>query len=127
MRWGLYASTNRAYNKRFIDSVGWWTMNDNEVCEMDSCSICADLASPKSPVWNRPLLRTENFVVLPSLGALVEGWLLIVPTRHYLCLGALPASVTQEFRNLQDCVYSILVHRYGYACAFEHGPSVAHA
>lgn len=92
---------------------------------MNSCCLCADLASPKSaPIWNQPLFRTENFVVLPSLGALVEGWLLLVPTRHHFCLGALPASVTEEFQELQDLARSILTNRYGCVSAFEHGPSI---
>jgi diadenosine tetraphosphate (Ap4A) HIT family hydrolase len=98
---------------------------NEEACNMTSCCLCADLASAHSvAIWNKPLHRSENFVVLPSLGALVEGWLLIVPTRHFLCLGALPAYVMPELQQLQDEVCSALMARYGAACAFEHGPSV---
>jgi hypothetical protein len=46
---------------------------------MSVCCLCSNLVSENSnEVWNRPLFESANFVVLPSLGSLVQGWLLLV-------------------------------------------------
>ena len=39
--------------------------------------------------YNVRLYETENFAVIPSLGSIVEGWLLIIPKKHYLSYGYL--------------------------------------
>ena len=58
---------------------------------MADCILCSELAvSAEKAPWSAPLVETENFVVVPSLGALVEGWLLIVPKAHHISYGALP-------------------------------------
>lgn len=75
--------------------------------------------------WNEPLFETPNFVVLPSLGALVEGWLLLVPKDHFICMGALPTPLAIEMEQVKDNLYKLLVGVYGDVCAFEHGPSRA--
>ncbi len=40
----------------------------------------ADSSCPR-PVFDREVAATEHFVVLPTLGSLVPGWLLVVPRR----------------------------------------------
>ncbi len=90
---------------------------------MTICCLCANLASGEVAEWNRPLLESPNFVVLPSLGSLVEGWLLIVPKRHHISMGALPVELAEEMLSLKRFVASQLSPRYGALCAFEHGPS----
>jgi len=89
---------------------------------MSSCQLCArDISKP----WNAPLLESPNFVVLPSLGALVEGWLLIVPKRHFVAFGELPDSLIAELLDLKVATSEIISRVYGTVCAFEHGPSKA--
>jgi ATP adenylyltransferase len=89
---------------------------------MSTCQLCA--RDPNKP-WNVPLLESPNFVVLPSLGALVEGWLLIVPKHHFVSFGEIPDTVTSEFVNLKAATCEIIRQVYGTVCAFEHGPSRA--
>jgi diadenosine tetraphosphate (Ap4A) HIT family hydrolase len=77
-------------------------------------------------VWNEPLLETQSFVVIPSLGALVEGWVLIVPKRHEIAMGALANPLLTELRDLKQNVAAALGEYYrSPVCALEHGPSHA--
>lgn len=91
---------------------------------MTSCRLCFNLLL-QAPIeaWNEPLFESPNFVVLPSLGALVEGWLLLVPKNHFICMGALPDSVAAEMQEMKHIICSVLQQCYGQVCAFEHGPS----
>jgi len=51
-------------------------------------------------VYNKTLLESENFKVIPSLGSMVEGWVLIVPKKHYLSFGYLEAYYFEELNEL---------------------------
>lgn len=86
---------------------------------MTFCNLCC---ANSAESWNVPLLESPNFVVLPSLGALVEGWVLLVPKQHFLSMGALPDSLIPEMQDLKRSVCAFLQDTYGTASAFEHGP-----
>src|SRR5579871_5347966 len=87
---------------------------------MSACHLCA--RNTNDP-WNAPLFETPNFVVLPSLGSLIEGWLLIVPKQHFVSFGAVPDSFVAEFLRLKDAMSALMLRNYGTVSAFEHGPS----
>jgi diadenosine tetraphosphate (Ap4A) HIT family hydrolase len=74
-------------------------------------------------IWDKTLFESKNFAVFPSLGALVEGWLLIVPKHHVLCLGALSQELHAELDRLRNEVSFILGEFYGTVKVFEHGPA----
>jgi hypothetical protein len=92
---------------------------------MAKCAICESLKDPREDeFWNAPLFQTDHFVVLPSLGAMVEGWLLIVPKAHYMCMGAVPSVLEAEYFQLREYVRTHLESRYSKPVVlFEHGPS----
>jgi len=91
---------------------------------MANCRLCSAFSvRTKTEDYNNALFESQNFVVLPSLGALVEGWLLLVPKRHFICMGGLPSSLTVEMQAMKEQVATVLMSRYGDVCAFEHGPS----
>lgn len=73
--------------------------------------------------WDQVLLETEHFVVVPSVGALVPGWLLIVPRRSVLAVGALDDESVSELDGIKQVLFQLLRREFGSACAFEHGPS----
>jgi len=52
------------------------------------------------PDYDVVLLETDNFVVLPSLGALVETWLVVVPKRPVSCLAELNDIELSELNSL---------------------------
>lgn len=91
---------------------------------VDNCRLCLDQRSRAvENFWNAPLAESENFWVLPSLGALVEGWLLVVPKDHYLCMGAMPDILLEEMSLIASEVGDLIKTRYGQVCKFEHGPA----
>jgi hypothetical protein len=59
---------------------------------------------------------------MPSLGSIVEGWMLIVPRIHFVSMGALPPELSEEMESLKSRVTQYLTSIYGDLCAFEHGP-----
>jgi diadenosine tetraphosphate (Ap4A) HIT family hydrolase len=94
---------------------------------MSDCTFCSELSAQagRAP-WNEFLIETENFAVVPSLGALVEGWLLIVPKNHYISMGALPLRLRGEADELECRVRALLIGQYEKPITmFEHGPSAA--
>lgn len=74
-----------------------------------------------SESYNQVLFQSENFVVIPSLGSLIEGWLLIVPKEYSLCMGNLSSTLLLELKNLTSFVTAILKSEYGHVVSFEHG------
>lgn len=94
--------------------------------DMRNCCLCSSLISPSTfEAWNYPLFESPNFVVLPSLGALIEGWLLLVPKKHFICMGAVPGSIAAEMQEMKDMICKHVQQYYGQVCVFEHGPSRA--
>lgn len=80
-------------------------------------NIEADLIVPK-----RIILESDNFVVMPTIGCLVEGYLLVVSKKHYTCMGDLPSLLTNELNSLVEIVTSKINEKYKKnAVCFEHG------
>jgi ATP adenylyltransferase len=91
---------------------------------MKKCCLCSTLASPATrPVWDTAVLESSNFVALPSLGSLVEGWLLLIPKQHYLSMGALPVALVSEMEEMKAQLGEQVKSRFGEVCIFEHGPA----
>jgi diadenosine tetraphosphate (Ap4A) HIT family hydrolase len=76
---------------------------------------------------SRVLFRSEEFVVVPSLGQIVEGYLLLVPTKHWTALGDLSESLLGELADLCQSVAAILRKEYGSCVLYEHGTRSASA
>jgi diadenosine tetraphosphate (Ap4A) HIT family hydrolase len=70
---------------------------------------------------DRTVLSTENFRVLPSIGQIVEGYIMVVPTAHYVAMGDLPVGLVEELRALLAFVRKALTETYGNCVLFEHG------
>ena len=91
---------------------------------MSNCRLCHSLGADSSAnVWDKPVIESPNFVAVPSLGALVPGWVLLLPKKHHVAMGAVPSSETAELREIKRALVSRLGQAYGELCAFEHGPS----
>ncbi|MCX6155939.1 MAG: hypothetical protein NT007_17465 [Candidatus Kapabacteria bacterium] len=72
--------------------------------------------------YNEILFESENFIVIPSLGSLVEGWLLIVPRHEYLSLLCINNdSLLNELVELSNFVGELMVKEFGCVTMFEHG------
>ena len=68
------------------------------------------------------LKKTHNFYVIPSIGSIVEGYLLLNIKNHLPSFGEMDEHFLDEFLMLKDEVKDALEHMYGRGCIFyEHG------
>ncbi|MCF7817474.1 MAG: hypothetical protein K9M54_06305 [Kiritimatiellales bacterium] len=74
------------------------------------------------PLWDVPLFESESFVALPSIGSLVEGWMLVVPKEFALNIGFMDEKLQNELLRFSQKVARVLEKEYGPIAAFEHGP-----
>jgi ATP adenylyltransferase len=68
------------------------------------------------------LLESKHFNVVPSLGSLVEGWVLITPKEESLNFSMLSEERYSELENLISEIRNIQISLYGSSLIFEHGP-----
>jgi diadenosine tetraphosphate (Ap4A) HIT family hydrolase len=73
--------------------------------------------------WDQVLFETDRFVVVPTVGALVEGWLLVVTRESHVCMGAIDNRLRRELRLVIALFTAALRDCYGNVAIFEHGPS----
>ena len=76
--------------------------------------------------FNRVLYQDEHFVVVPALGQIVEGYLLIVARNHYNSIANIPEELQQSFLHLKEKVVSVLAAEYSKPVFFEHGSLSSH-
>ena len=89
------------------------------------CRFCdALILTPAARRFSEmPIVETERFVVWPSLGGFLEGWVLILPKMHRLSVGACPPEWLRELDDLVTVVTGRIEDAYGEAAVFEHGPA----
>jgi len=76
---------------------------------------------PPNSTCEREILRTERFVALPSLGALVPGWTLLVPRRPILSLAETTSQERVELAQLADTIAKRVRTEDNQVFCFEHG------
>lgn len=89
------------------------------------CPFCeaAELSRHDVAWFNKPIYETPNFTVLPSLGAMVKGWLLVSPKQHVLNSSLISRELRSEFRDLLAYTREHVVRAFGSVAVFEHGAS----
>jgi ATP adenylyltransferase len=70
----------------------------------------------------RFLFKDDDFIVLPMIGQMVEGYLLIIPVDHYMSYSHLQPRLYCKLQRLKSEVSKILELTYGAPIFFEHGP-----
>ena len=94
------------------------------------CDLCDELAGGRANAFwslydgapaDRTVLRTGTFSVLPSIGQLVEGYLLVVPRAHVRALSQLDGDALAELERLKATLSARLLPLYGAPIFFEHG------
>ncbi len=92
-----------------------------------ACDFCRHLdAAPPVPEQWAVLAEDAHFVAVPSIGALVPGWMLIVPRQHELSLAALDTSGQDRLWRFANPIAERVAVKYGPVSLFEHGPAKAH-
>lgn len=93
----------------------------------EQCRYCVRFLSSwgvqREAIWNTPIMESEHFVVVPTLGMLVPGWLLIVTKGHYLNMALLPNAYYQELDEVKTATRRELTEKFGLPVLFEHGPA----
>jgi diadenosine tetraphosphate (Ap4A) HIT family hydrolase len=97
----------------------------------DICTFCDEVSGAEKRFYDLglaetpddyQLLQTDDFVVVPCIGALTDWYVLIVPRRHVLSSGWLSDDERTELRKLVDRVTAKLIERTGHeVVTFEHG------
>jgi diadenosine tetraphosphate (Ap4A) HIT family hydrolase len=92
---------------------------------MNNCEFCAEFEKGNfglNGIEDRILYKSDNFVVFPSVGQIVEGYLLITSKDHYISMGAVPEQLHAELESVEDKVRNVLGKVYTTPLFFEHGP-----
>lgn len=93
----------------------------------ETCAYCSNILSSTSqpPVepWNKVIYETSSFVVTPTVGALIESWVLIISKRHVPAMGALTREELCELNGLVMKIKNLMESTYDSVVIFEHGPA----
>jgi len=87
------------------------------------CKFCQKFggATGGDQIADHILFESDNFVVVPTIGSIVPGWLLVVPRSHFLSVGSYSAARFQEFVKIQEAAAEALRECFGPVSCFEHG------
>ncbi len=97
---------------------------------MNNCEFCDEFYGGNKNAFarwygtqlpNRIINRTNCFGVMPSLGQLSEGHLLVVPVQHHTALADLSPTMTYELDQISSQIRTALRAVYGHSIFFEHG------
>lgn len=97
---------------------------------VQSCCFCKEFASPSdsefstifgSASTNRLLAATDSFALLPSLGPITEGHLLLLPFSHMNSFAELKGMLGPQAIDAISGVRNWLMERFGSVVIFEHG------
>ena len=79
---------------------------------------------PENLYYNEPIMETSEFLVVPSLGSIVPGWLLIVPKVDVARFSELPRQSLEKLETLLETLKAETENTFGRAYLFEHGGHV---
>lgn len=86
------------------------------------CPLCESIHGRGALPLDRPWLQSTFGAVLPALGHLIPGHLLVCSSAHYPNLLSAPAEVAEDLLELLDKTQQRLRDAFGLDCfAFEHG------
>jgi ATP adenylyltransferase len=89
-----------------------------------SCRFCGYVdAGPGDLEQWTIVAETEDLVAVPSVGALIPGWLLVVPKRHVLSFGVLDARIRGRLSSQAEMIAEQWQVSAGPLTWFEHGPA----
>ena len=82
------------------------------------CPLC----KRKNTFYNKVIEETNNFLIMPALGSLVRGYILVVPKKHCLTMQNFNDDMQKEYEKLLEKYRELFKKIYGiYPIIFEHG------
>lgn len=97
---------------------------------MRECDFCDEFSGGRRNAFanrygtqlaERVMLAHGSFRLVPSVGQIAEGHLLMIPVEHSRALADLPNEQLRELEELRQRVRSVLRDVYGVCVFFEHG------
>ena len=93
---------------------------------MSDCVFCDEVETREfivngKSLGNRVIFESNNFVVFPALGQIVEGYLLIVSKEHHISTCVFSDDLFSEFHFVKEKVKEVLASYYQPPLFFEHG------
>lgn len=94
-----------------------------EIYGLDNeCNLLKSIITPQTELKSRILTESDHFVVMPTIGAFVEGYVMIVSKEHYECIGKMPEDALHELEQLIIRIKACIRERYNMdVVCFEHG------
>lgn len=98
-----------AENCRFCD-----ILKNTKIGNRESCSVI--------PLHDTVLYETDNFLVLPALGAIVSGYIMIISRAHVYSMAELSQNHLEELQSLLNCLRGVIMRGFKVQpIVFEHG------
>lgn len=110
-----------AAGKRFVPSLEAINHHIRNMCVYCRTFLQQDY-TPQNP-WDYIIETGLNYVVVPTKGALVPGWLLVVGKEHYLSRASLTKNEFEAFEVGIQRACAIVQAYFGTPTIFESGPS----
>ena len=86
---------------------------------MVGCTFCKP---DKELFYNKIIEETNNFIIIPCLGSLVPGYILILSKRHTYCMTKFNKEIMEEYNSILEKYREKFKRVYGkYPIVFEHG------
>lgn len=86
---------------------------------MKNCPFCN---FNRKLLYNEIIEETNNFFIVPSLGSLVEGYILVVPKKHICCTSNMCDNDIEDYNKIIEKYRNLFKEIYGrYPIIFEHG------
>lgn len=86
------------------------------------CKLCYITKSENIEDYNKILMESENFYVIPSLGSIVPNWFLICSKDHFISSSKLSSKLLDELFQLVNDLRSKVKFVNNNISIFEHGP-----
>ena len=84
-----------------------------------NCPFCQ---IDNTKIYNQTIEETKNFLIKPTLGSLVPGYILVIPKKHVSSILNLDLELKKEYKSILDKYRCIFKKIYGiYPLIFEHG------
>ena len=96
-------------------------------CHSFQTKFATEAYAESRELWDTPIFESRSFVAIPTVGALVEGWLLVVPRTPALSFARLSTAQFSELGKFLDAIVPPIESAYGPVAVFEHGPAIANS
>lgn len=107
------------------NTVGFDGIGKDSVDNVE-CRMCENIMGDgieANALWNQILFESEDFVSIPSVGALVPGYMLVLPKSHAICSGALGQRQLVNYWKFSQRVRERVEQKFEKTILFEHGPA----